>query len=42
MEFLNSLNDLSIEDFGNENMSRSDQGDRRGRQSGSILEKLAG
>jgi hypothetical protein len=35
MEFLNSLNDLSIKDFGNEN-------NRRGGQSGSILEKLAG
>jgi uncharacterized surface protein with fasciclin (FAS1) repeats len=42
MEFLNSLNDLSIEDFGNENNCRSDRGDRRGGQSGSILEKLAG
>jgi uncharacterized surface protein with fasciclin (FAS1) repeats len=42
MEFLNSLNDLSINDFGNENKNNSDQRDRRGGQSGSILEKLAG
>jgi hypothetical protein len=42
MEFLNSLNDLSIEDFGIDNKNRSDRGDPRGGQSGSILEKLAG
>jgi uncharacterized surface protein with fasciclin (FAS1) repeats len=42
MEFLNTLTDLSINDFGNENKNRSDQRDRRGGQSGSILEKLAG
>jgi hypothetical protein len=42
MEFLNSLNDLSIKDFGPENKNRSDRGDRRGGESGSILETLAG
>jgi hypothetical protein len=42
MEFLNSLNDLSIKDFGSENNRRNDRGDRRGGKSGSILETLAG
>jgi hypothetical protein len=42
MEFLNSLNDLSINDFGPENKDRTDRGDRGGGKSGSILEKLAG
>jgi hypothetical protein len=42
MEFLNSLNDLSIKDFSPENNRSNDREDRRGGQSGSILEKLSG
>jgi hypothetical protein len=45
MEFINSLNDLSIQDYDLEDMRRSDRGDRknrRGGKGGSILETLAG
>jgi uncharacterized surface protein with fasciclin (FAS1) repeats len=45
MEFINSTNDLSIQDYDLEEMRRSDRGDRknrRGGHGGSILETLAG
>ncbi len=45
MANLNSVKDHSIQDYGREDKRRSDRGDRgdrRGGQSGSILETLAG